>query len=153
MKQHHCTRTVVLPGRHKASLRTARRQDAAQKPPSLQICPQRLSTPPSASPRCTASRFVWPRHRLYETKTRSSQTNSCQMFFSSFTRALGFSHLEELKPAGRSQQGGVQRDNTIPGHLPLRGRHLPVELERPHHHIGHWRNHHQVKTSCTRGAW
>lgn len=57
--------------------------------------------------------------------------------FSSFTRAHCFSHLEELKPAGRSQQGGVQRDNTIPGHLPLRGRHLPVELERSHHHIGH----------------
>lgn len=69
-----------------------------------------------------------------------------KVFFLSFTQAHCFySPPEELKPARRGQQGGVQCDNAIPGHLSLRGHHLPVELERPYHYFGHRWNHHQVK--------
>lgn len=64
-------------------------------------------------------------------------------------KLIVFSQIDKLKPARWSQQGGVQCDDTISRHLSLRGRHLPVELERPHHYLRHRRHNYQVKAICT----
>lgn len=86
--------------------------------------------------------------QIVRDKNTLTSKQQCQTFFFFFFNNLCFPPLEKPKPARRSQQGDVQRDNTIPGHLSLRGHHLPVELERPHHHFRHRWNHHQV-ISCT----
>lgn len=96
--------------------------------------------------RLTSDQIVRDRNTLV-----SKQRPQMFFFLLSFTKAhclfVFITPPEELEPARRSQQGGVQRDNPIPGHLSLRGHHLPVELERPHHYFGHRRNHHQVRRS------
>lgn len=150
MKQHHCTLTLLFfqgDTRQRWERRGSRtRLKSRHHFKSVHRDSQRHPVHHPDVPQVTSSDLWTDCTRLKHTVVKPTVSN----VFSSWTRAHCFPHLEELKPAGRSQQGGVQRDNTIPGHLPLRGRHLPVELERPHHHIGHWRNDHQVKTSCTR---
>lgn len=45
---------------------------------------------------------------------------------------------------GRTKRRGVQRHHSVPGHLPLWGHHLPVELGWQNHHLWHRRHHYQV---------
>lgn len=52
---------------------------------------------------------------------------------------------EKPEAEERAQRRGVQRHHAVPGHVSLRGHHLPVELGRQGDHLRHRRDHHQVR--------
>lgn len=64
------------------------------------------------------------------------------------SHSLSLSRTAVAAAAGRSQRCCVQRDHSVPGNLPLSGHHLPLELGRQDHYLGHRWHHHQVYHTC-----